>query len=78
MWISFDATLADLKEENNIENILSIFKDKDEIPKDSRHAVARFVKLGIISSDIKIFKPNEPISRGEIAETMYKLLLLYE
>lgn len=78
MWISFDVALADLKEENNIENILSIFKDKDEIPKDSRHAVARFVKLGIISSDIKIFKPNEPISRGEIAETMYKLLLLYE
>ena len=39
---------------------LSRFKDKDEIPKDSRYAVARFVKLGIIVSNIKILKPDDP------------------
>ncbi|EJP22994.1 hypothetical protein HMPREF1142_1146 [Peptostreptococcaceae bacterium AS15] len=47
-----------------MENILSRFKDKDNIPKDSIYAVARFAKACIIVVNVdKYYPKNFTLSR---------------
>ena len=56
------------------EEILSRFKDKDSIPYWARKAVASTVQSGLISGFDNRIYADRPISRAEIAGTLYRLL----
>ena len=56
------------------EELLSRFKDKDSIPYWARKAVAGTVQSGLISGFDNRIYADRPISRAEIAVTLYRLL----
>ena len=56
------------------EELLLRFKDKDSIPYWARKAVAGTVQSGLISGFDNRIYADRPISRAEIAVTLYRLL----
>ena len=55
-----------------LEQILSHFEDKDSIPNWSKISIARLMKSGILSGEKQVIKADKPISRAEVADTLYK------
>ena len=56
------------------EHILSHFEDKDNIPNWSKISIARLIKSGILSGEKQLINADMPISRAEVADTIYKIL----
>jgi len=55
-----------------VEQILSHFEDKDSIPNWSKISIARLMKSGILSGEKQVINADKPISRAEVADTLYK------
>jgi|GEM_PF-553345 len=57
-----------------VEQILSHFEDKDSIPNWSKTSIARLMKSGILSGEKQVITADKPMSRAEVADTLYKIL----
>ena len=73
--VILDALIKDEVIDNvEVEQILSQFKDKDNIPNWSKISIARLMKFGILSEEKQLINADKPISRAEVADTLYKIL----
>lgn len=73
--VILDALIKDEVIDNvEVEQILSQFKDKDKIPNWSKISIARLMKFGILSGEKQVINADKPISRAEVADTLYKIL----
>ena len=73
--VILDALIKDeVIDDVEVEQILSQFKDKDNIPNWSKISIARLMKSGILSLEKQVINAYKPISRAEVADTLYKIL----
>ena len=73
--VILDALIKDEVIDNvEVEQILSHFEDKDSIPNWSKISIARLIKSGILSGEKQVINADKPISRAEVADTLYKIL----
>lgn len=73
--VILDALIKDKVIDNvEVEQILSHFEDKDSIPNWSKISIARLIKSGILSGEKQVINADKPISRAEVADTLYKIL----
>lgn len=59
------------------DSILSVYKDKEEIPGWAREKIAATTAAGLVVShpDVKILNPNKPATRAEVAAIFYQALV---
>ena len=73
--VILDALIKDeVIDKAEVEQILSQFKDKDNISNWSKISIARLTKSSILSGKKQLINADKPISRAEVADTLYKIL----
>ena len=70
------ASGLDLKKASNSEQILQQYQDAVQIPKYAREKVAAATEAGlVVSSNPKLFKPNQAATRADVAGFLYQGLV---
>lgn len=65
-----------LAKSTNPDSALAVFQDQDQIPDWARPAIATATESGLVVSypDTKVFNPNQPATRAEVAAMLYQAL----